>query len=133
MVGVIRRLVEGKKGMAPDAVRKARPTRNPVVTWIEAPDGSAQLTAPLAATGKGFWAAMARKAGKPDEKTFELEPVGAFVWNLCDGKHSFETIARKLQGRFKMNRLEAETALLAFLQMLGRKRLITLSVNQRTR
>lgn len=133
MVGVIKRLVEGRKGLPPETVRKARPTRNPLVTWEDLPDGSAALTAPLQATGKGLLANMARKAGKPDVKTFELEPVGAFVWNLCDGVHSFESIAKKLQGRFKMNRLEAETALLAFLQMLGRKRLISLSVTKNKR
>lgn len=58
-------------------------------------------------------------------KSFELEPVGALVWSLCDGRHTFESISQKLRDRYKMNRLEADAALSAFLKMLGQRGLIT--------
>jgi hypothetical protein len=52
--------------------------------------------------------------------------VGAFVWSLCDGEHSFAQIVQELRSEYKMNRLEAETALAAYLQTLGQRGLITL-------
>ena len=58
----------------------------------------------------------------------ELEEVGAFVWNLCDGKNSFEFIAKKLGAQFRLSRLESEASLTAFLQMLSQRKLITLMV-----
>ncbi len=59
-------------------------------------------------------------------RTFELEPIGAFVWGLCDGQRTVEGIARALREQFKLNRVEAEAALVAFLQTLSRRGLITL-------
>ncbi len=73
---------------------------------------------------------LARWARMPDTKEFELESVGAFVWDLCDGQHTTESIARKLRDRYKMNRLEAETALGAYLETLSRRRLIVLAIPQ---
>ena len=63
-----------------------------------------------------------------DTKKFELEPVGAFCWQLFDGQNTVETISRKLREAYKMNRLEADASLNAFLQMLSAKSLITLQV-----
>jgi len=74
---------------------------------------------------------LAAKAGRPDQKQFELEPIGAFVWNLCDGKHTFEGISKKLREHFKLNRLEADASLSAFLQMLSQRKLITMMVSQK--
>lgn len=109
-------------------MRRARPLRNPLIEYEVAKDGSALLIAPLATQGRGVLAALAKKAGKPDTKKIELEPIGAFVWQDCDGRHTFETIAKKLCGKFKMNRLEAEASLGAFLQTLVKRRLIEMLV-----
>jgi hypothetical protein len=60
-----------------------------------------------------------------------LEPVGAFVWSLCDGKHTFEGISRKLREEFKLSRLESDASLSAFLQMLSQRKLITMMVAEK--
>lgn len=70
---------------------------------------------------------LARAAKAPVTKTFELEEVGAFVWSLCDGTLPLEAMAERLRKEFKMNRVEAEAALVAFVQTLGRKGLLTLN------
>lgn len=113
-----------------ERLRKAKPMRNPFVEWEMDAEGNALLQAPLALQNPGLWGALARKMKAPNMKRFELEPVGALVWEHCDGKHTVETISRKLRERYKMNRLEADASLAAFLQMLSQRRLITLMVGQ---
>jgi hypothetical protein len=112
--------------LTPEQVRRARPVRNPAVKWEVADDGTLLLEAPLAQQGKGIAAWMARRMKMPDTKKFELEPVGAFLWEHFDGNHTVETLSRKLRDKYKMNRLEADASLNAFLQMLTQRRLISM-------
>lgn len=124
----LKRLVTGRtKRLTQEAYAKSRPTRNSLVEE-EAFEGGVRLKAPLQTQGTGLMGALAKWARMPDTKEFELETVGAFVWSLCDGQHSTEGIARKLRERFKMNRLEADTALAAFLETLAKRKLIVLAV-----
>jgi len=126
LASIVRNWIAPKPQISQEELRKSKPMRNPVVTQETQDDGTLLLTAPLVLQGKGIMGTMAKRMKAPDTKTFELEVVGAFVWELCDGKHTFDTISRKLRERFKMNRLEADASLTAFLQMLGQRRLITL-------
>jgi hypothetical protein len=130
LVNLAKKTFEGRKPMDPDVLRKAKPVRNPAVEWEVNDDGCALLQAPLETQGRGIMAAVAKRMKVPDKKQFELEPVGALVWEHCDGKHTVEAISRKLRDRYKMNRLEADAALSAFLQMLSQRRLITLMVGK---
>jgi hypothetical protein len=116
--------------MQPETLRRSKPLRNPVVRQELAEDGALLLIAPLIQQGSGFAGLVAKWMKAPDQKRFELEPVGAFVWNLCDGRHSFEGISKRLREEFKMNRIEADAALLAFLQMLSQRRLIALTMGK---
>ncbi|RYG45901.1 PqqD family protein, partial [bacterium] len=84
------------------------------------------LRAPLDSQPRPWLAKLARKMKLPETRTFELESVGATVWELCDGKRNFGAIADELRKRYKMNRLEAEASLTAFLQTLTQRRLITM-------
>lgn len=128
LADVARRWVAPKPAISADQLRKSKPMRSPLVTESPGDDGALLLQAPLMMQGRGFAGWMAKRMNAPETKTFELEPVGAFVWSLCDGKHTFDTISRKLREQYKMNRLEADAALSAFLQMLGQRRLITLTM-----
>jgi len=130
LVRVAKRLINRSESLQPEALRKSKPLRNPAVLQDIAEDGSLLLRAPLVQQGRGFAGLMAKWLKSPEHKKFELEPVGAFVWNLCDGRHTFEGISKRLREQFKMNRLEADAALLAFLQMLSQRRLITLTVGK---
>jgi len=114
-----------------DQFKGAKPKRNPVVTEIAGEDGIVVLQAPLDLQGRGFMGVIARKMQAPTTKSFELEPLGAFVWSLCDGKNTFEAISRKLRDKFKINRLEADAALAEFLRMLGQRRLITMTLGKK--
>jgi hypothetical protein len=116
-------------GINADQLRHARPIRNPSVETSELESGSLALTAPLE-TGSRLTAAIAKSMKLPQTRQFELDPVGAFVWSACDGHTNFGKIASQIQARYKMNRLEAETALAAYLQTLAQRRLITLLVKK---
>lgn len=131
LVELAKGLVERKPNISPEEFRGVRPIRNPDVTEQPGAEGSLLLSAPLLQQGSGMMGWIAKRMQAPDTKTFELEPVGAFVWSLCDGKHSFEAISRKLRDRFKMNRMEADASLSAFLRMLGQRRLISITMKAR--
>lgn len=120
-----RRWVDPRPRFSADEFRRSRPLRGPNVEETRHPDGTVVLSAPLADIGRGALGWMARRMNTPTRKTFELEPVGAFVWSLCDGRNTFDTISKKLRAEYKMNRMEADAALAAFLQMLARRGLIT--------
>jgi len=130
LVQLARRYFDRTERLNPDQLRNSRPLRNPAVTSEVAEDGSLLLSAPLSLQGRGFMALVAKWMKAPDRKKFELEPHGAYVWNLCDGKHTFEGISKGLREQFKLNRLEADASLLAFLQMLSQRRLITMMVGK---
>lgn len=130
LVDLIRERVQGPAPMSLETLRKARPIRNPEVEWEEAEDGSVLIQAPLEGQGRGFAAILAKRMKLPATKGFELEPIGGFVWLQCDGATSVETIGKRLRDRYKMNRVEADVALGAFLQTLSQRRLIALTVGK---
>jgi hypothetical protein len=120
-----------KNRLDPKVMAKALPFRNDFVIEIDQPDGGLALQAPLEETGKGFWAALAKRSRTKPHKTFELEPVGAFIWRQCDGKTTFQSISKRLQAEYKLSRIEADASLGAFLQMLSQRRLITMMVDKK--
>ena len=130
LVELAKRAVDPRAKLSPEQFKKAKPVRNPAVTWDQTDDGGLVLEAPLAQQGRGITAWLAAKMKMPATKKFELEPIGAFLWPLFDGKHTVDTISRKLREEFKMNRLEADASLMAFLQMLTHKKLITMMIGK---
>lgn len=108
-------------------IRKAKPIRNPDLQFVEGDSGEVTLQIPsTSAKGIAKWIA---KAGQgPAFREVELEPVGGFVWRNCDGKQTVEGIADRLRKEFKLEKLEAEASLLAFLETLSRRRFILMEV-----
>jgi hypothetical protein len=126
LVDLAKRAFDKRSRVDPAALRKCKPIRNTFVTSEVQEDGSILLSAPLSTQGTGVLGRLAKRAGKADVKHFELEQIGAFVWNLCDGKITFDGISKKLAAEFKLSKLEADASLGAFLQMLSQRRLITM-------
>ncbi len=118
-------------GAAAADLPASKPVRNPEAVWVESDDGTVSIELPLAGPKAGPMLSIARLIKRSDRSRFELEQVGAVVWKLCDGQSTVEGISRKLRERFRMNRLEADAALGAFLQMLARRRLIVLDVRNK--
>lgn len=114
--------------LTPEALRGCKPVKNPAVTE-EAMGEGVVLSGPAPPSGV-LVKILARAAGKPLTKKFELEEVGAHVWKRIDGKQSFEGLSRSLQTSYKMNRVEADASLAAFLQILSQKGLISILVKK---
>ncbi len=112
--------------LGPGDLAALQPKRIEQVSELPLSDGGIVLEIPLEATAKGLVLWMARRTGGGRKKQFELEPVGALVWRMCDGKNSCEAIVKALCREYKMSRAEANAALAAFLQTLFERRLIAL-------
>jgi hypothetical protein len=63
-------------------------------------------------------------------KTFELDAVGVFVWGLCDGKSSVQSVITRVSRHLRISPREAEVATMAFMQMLMKKGLLGLEVRK---
>ncbi|MBL1150595.1 MAG: hypothetical protein AKCLJLPJ_00877 [Fimbriimonadales bacterium] len=111
-------------------ILKARPVRSERLQFAEEEDGRVILSIPVEIRGRAVrWLS---KVGRwPSVKEVELEPVGAFVWKHCDGKHTCEGIARLLSGEYKLSKVEAEASLVSFLETLLKRQYIRLELTSK--
>ncbi len=113
----------------PEVDRKAamtlRPGRNAVLRWeAQEESGKTLLKVPVNLQGGRFRKRIAQWMKVPKERVVELDEVGGYVWELCDGKHTVEQIVQATANAFKMNRREAEVSVTMFLQMLHERNFI---------
>jgi len=125
---LLRKTFDRKPQLSPEALRTAIPVRNPDASIVAEEDDMLVIQAPLRQTSTGIVRLLAKSSKAPEMKRFEMESVGAFVWKMCDGMNTFEGISARLREQYKMQRVEADAALAAFLQMLAQRKLITLMV-----
>ena len=117
-------LLSRKPRLSREQALAARPLRLPSARFEESSTG-ARLKVPMRAPKWGGWLLRF-----PDgaTKTFELDSVGVFVWECCDGSTSVKQIILRLAKRYELNLREAEVSSLAFLQLLAKKGLIGMQV-----
>ena len=112
----------------PDVDRQAsltlRPGRNSLLTWEKRETGGTLLTVPQNQKAGRITRSVAKWLRAPTERQVELDEVGGYVWELCDGSHTVETIVQKTGRQYKMNRREAEVSVTMFLQMLHERNFI---------
>jgi hypothetical protein len=89
--------------------------------------GGAKVTVALQG---GRWTGWLFKTPVGAKKTYELDELGLFVWDACDGKTSVQQVIRKLAKRYNLNLREAEVATVKFLQMLTKRGLIGISLRK---
>ena len=106
----------------------ARPVRADRAVEKSTGPGSWQVTVSLQPTRWAKFVLRAPAGGV--KKTFELDELGKFVWDACDGKTAVRHIIGKLAERYNLNQREAEVATVAFLQTLTRKGLIGMAVSK---
>ena len=113
-----------KKQPSREDALDAKPLRSSAAELRPTGDGGAKLVVQLRTPTRFAWL-LRMPAGAT--KTFELDAIGVFVWEQCDGKTSVQQIIRKLAKRYNLGLRQAEVPTVQFLQMLGRKGLIGLS------
>jgi hypothetical protein len=75
------------------------------------------------------WSSWLLRLPTEASKTFEFDSLGQMVWQLCDGKHSVQQIARKLAKKYNVSERESQVATEKFLMTLARKGLIAAAVD----
>lgn len=105
-------------------VMTLRPGRNSVLTWETRESGETILTVPENEQVGAITRWMAKRLKVPTERKVELDEVGSFVWELCDGNNTIESIVQKTSKHYKMSRREAEVSVTMFLQMLHERNFI---------
>jgi len=105
-----------------EEVLKARPLRNPVVTWERNEQGEVVLNIPLQ---KGrVLKALKWFFPAPDYKQLVLDEIGGDMWELCDGNNTIDQIRQHLSSKYKLERREAEASILEYLRQLAKRRLV---------
>jgi hypothetical protein len=99
----------------------AKPVRLVRADPEPAGDGLWRIAVPMRAAR---WARVFLRAQSQMIKKFELDELGLFVWNACDGKTSVQQVIRKLGKQYNLNARAAEVSTLAFLQTLVKKGLV---------
>jgi hypothetical protein len=111
-----------------DAALESKPRRLVDAEITVDATGGGRLKVPLAPRRWGRWVFRVPPGAT---KTFELDAIGVFVWNRCDGRHTVQQIIRKLADEYRLNLREAEVPTVQFLHTLARRGLIGLSVHRR--
>lgn len=103
-----------------------RPARNSLVREETLASGVLRLH--YLTSMKPWFSGIAKRMGawdgKPLVKKLELDELGAFCWNLVDGKRSVHDLAQAMAGRYQLPPREAELAVAAFLRELGKRGII---------
>lgn len=109
-------------------VLKAFPLRNQLITWEIDDKEEASLVIPQK---HKFWVKWTSKLFMlPDKRVVVLDSIGAYVWQMCDGKHTISQIIKALQKKHQLTRKEAETSLFTFIQTLGKRNFIQFAIPQ---
>jgi len=101
---------------------KTKPLRNPSLKWEKQESGEVRVFIPLK---RGLTTRfLLRFARIPPEKKILLDKIGAHVWSLCDGKHTFRSIRDSIHREYKLASKEAEAALKTYFMQLSKRQLV---------
>lgn len=103
---------------------QARPKRSQGVEWDGGGPESLKVYAKYKKTRLVRF--LSRFMDIPEERSFRFNPLGAIVWELCDGGHSVEEIKGAIMKRSKGDEKEIEKRLIRFINRLSANDLITL-------
>jgi len=99
----------------------ARPARSAEATVEPAGERAWRVTVPLRPSK---WAAKLLRVPAGQSKTFELDEIGKFVWDACDGQASVADVIGAVARQYNLSARESEVATVAFLRTLVAKGLI---------
>lgn len=108
----------------------ARPVPNPGLALRQSSDGRIVLVAPRKLTRRPTWQKLMFLVPREKELSVELDLMGSFVWNLCDGKHRVRDIILTFAERHQFARREAEVSVLSYLKTLGERGLIGMQMDE---
>ena len=113
-------------GLTREQAMQAWPVRNPALTAHVSDDGIVTVELPRRKDFMG--GVLGFLFSVPQSKPVQLDEVGSFVWNLCDGEHTVADITSALAEEYKLNRREVELSLTDYLQTLAKRGIIAFAV-----
>jgi len=129
---VVKNLVKsgGKPKVTRAQMLAAVPVRNSAVTWArEARDDRPEVALlRIPRRSDRFGNVIARLFQMPDSRKLELDEIGSDVWEMCDGARTVEAIARSICDKYRLNRRQSETSVVAYLKSLHERNLVALTV-----
>ncbi len=119
--------LKGTKAKIPyKKLLQAKPKKSDNVDWDGDGMDSLKIYAPYKKTYLGKL--LSRFVDIPEERSFRFNPLGAMVWELCDGTHSVEEIKTIITKRSKGDEVDIEKRLIRFINHLSANELITLEL-----
>ena len=126
-----RRLKKGGLQFTRDDVLKSRPVRNSLIKWEKTENGEVSLVVPQKKT---LWVRSISKIFMlPSSRVVILDDVGSFVWIMCDGNNTIDSMVSTLRNKYKLTRKEAETSLLAYFRKLGKRGMVGFAVPKKAK
>lgn len=115
-----------QQGLDRDAALKAVPVKNQLAKVEETKSGAVRILVPVRQT---WWTRLMRRLTQaPRYKKIELDEIGTYVWEQCDGQTTVAALIDKLCERFKLSRREGEASLTQYLRELAQRGVIGLAV-----
>ena len=119
---------KAKRG--PDLTRQqsmsAVPMLNQLVTKERNAEGNLVVTIPRKRTGTVRLVARAFKLSP--YKQIELDELGSYTVELCDGRNTVTDVITRFAEKFQLSRREAEVSMLAYLETLAKRGIIGFAV-----
>ena len=126
-----RKMKKGALKFSRSDVLKARPVRNTLIKWEKSEKDIISLVVPQKNT---LWVRiLSRLFMLPKSRVVVLDEVGSFVWAMCDGHNSIDSIVRALCNKYKLTRKEAETSLLVYFRKLGKRGMVGFAVPKKAK
>ena len=93
-----------------------RPVRNAAAEVSRESDGSLGLGVRRRPPSWVAW--LQRRAGRTPSRTLALDPVGAGIWDLCDGQRTVEAVVDEFARAHRLTFHEARVAVTPYLKTL---------------
>ena len=119
-----------KQKLSKEDALNGSPIRNPAVTenWIDAK--TVQITYPVLPGRRvaGILSLFGKNSPSlVTHKIIELDLLGSYVWTQINGTATVKQISSFFQDEFKLETLEAQMSVSAFLRELGRRGIIAIA------
>jgi hypothetical protein len=111
-----------------DQAMQAWPVRNPGLTTHVSDDGIVTVELPRRKDWMG--GVLGFLFSVPASKPVQLDEIGSFVYDRCDGERTVNDIVDDMMAEYKLNRREVEVSLTKFLQTLAQRGIIAFAVPQ---
>ncbi len=104
---------------------RAIPVRRTSVEEVALPDGGRRIEMEVT---PGKWQKRILRLHGKIRKSYELDRLGVFVLDHCDGKHNVLQLIKAFEKAFTLDRAESERAVLVFLKTLVTRGLVDLVI-----